>query len=135
PEVSSSNPGDMIASASADHYGRAIRTLHRSGEVDALVVMFAPPLVTRAEDVAEAIRSAAGRFGPRPLPIVTVFMSAHGVPPELRTEDVRIPSYRFPEDAAAALARAAEYGVWRSKPEGRVPSFLDVRTDDALLVV
>src|SRR5205814_80423 len=29
PEASSINPVDMIASASADHYGRAIRTLHR----------------------------------------------------------------------------------------------------------
>jgi acyl-CoA synthetase (NDP forming) len=67
--------------------------------------------------------------------VLTVFLSARGVPPELQAEGLRIPSYAFPEGAAAALGRAAEYGRWRAAPEGRVPEFPDVRTRDAARVI
>jgi acetate---CoA ligase (ADP-forming) len=133
-EASLGNPVDMIASASAGDYGRVIDVVAEHGDVDAVVVIFVPPLVTRAEDVAAAIREAVSRLEGR-LPVLTVFLSARGVPPELQAEGLRIPSYAFPEGAAAALARAAEYGRWRAAPEGRVPEFPDVRTRDAARVI
>jgi acetyl coenzyme A synthetase (ADP forming)-like protein len=129
-EAAVGNPVDMIASASAEDYGRAIEVLAESGAVDALVVIFVPPLVTRAEDVARAIRAAAGKLGDG-LPLLSVFMSAQGVPPELRGEGIRIPSYAFPEEAARALAHAARYGAWIRRPEGIVREFADVRSADA----
>src|SRR6266498_3809255 len=89
PEASVSNPVDMIASATAEDYGRAIGILGAEADVDALIVLFVPPLVTRPEDVAHAIRTAVGAL-PRTLPVLTVFMSAHGVPEELSGETVRI---------------------------------------------
>jgi acyl-CoA synthetase (NDP forming)/GNAT superfamily N-acetyltransferase len=46
-----------------------------------------------------------------------------------------IPSYAYPEAAAHALARAATYGAWRSRPPGRVPELDDVREGDARAVV
>ncbi|HEX9313034.1 MAG TPA: GNAT family N-acetyltransferase, partial [Actinomycetota bacterium] len=134
PEASVSNPVDVIASATAEDYGRAIGILGAEADVDALIVLFVPPLVTRPEDVAHAIRTAVGAL-PRTLPVLTVFMSAHGVPEELSGEAVRIPSYRFPEDAARALARAVQYGTWRIAPEGRVPEFPGLRRDEAAAVV
>jgi len=129
-EASLANPLDMIASASAEDYGRAIAVVGAEGGVDALVVIFVPPLLTRAEDVARAIRTAVGGL-PGAIPVLTVFLSARGVPDELRGEGVRIPSYAFPEDAAHALARAARYGAWRSKPDGSIPEFPGVRRDEA----
>ncbi|HEY4844351.1 MAG TPA: GNAT family N-acetyltransferase [Candidatus Dormibacteraeota bacterium] len=130
PEASVHNPIDMIASATPDDYNRTIRVLAESNAVDAIVVIFIPPLVTRAEEVALAVRDAASQL-PRPMPIVTVFMSARGVPDQLQGPEARIPSYQFPEDAAIALARAAAYGEWRLRPEGHVPAFTDLRTDEA----
>ncbi len=129
-EASVGNPVDMIASATAEDYGRAIETLAASGSVDALIVIFVPPLVTRAEDVARAIRGTAGELDDR-LPLLSVFMSAQGVPPELRGDGVRIPSYAFPEEAARALAHAARYGAWKARPEGTVSEFSDIRSADA----
>src|SRR4030095_11497947 len=41
----------------------------------------------------------------------------------------------FPEQAAIALARASAYGTWRAKPRGLIPSFPDVRVDEAASVV
>jgi acetyl coenzyme A synthetase (ADP forming)-like protein len=133
-EASLANPLDMIASASAEDYGRAIAVIANEGGVDALVVIFVPPLLTRAEDVARAIRTAVGEL-PGTIPVLTVFLSARGVPDELRGEGVRIPSYAFPEDAAHALARAARYGAWRSKPDGTIPEFPGVRRDEAAGVI
>ncbi|HEX9823360.1 MAG TPA: GNAT family N-acetyltransferase, partial [Actinomycetota bacterium] len=132
-EASVGNPVDMIASATSEDYRRAIEIVAGSGDVDAVVVIFIPPLVTRAEDVALAIRSAAESFDGR-LPILTVFMSARGVPDELRAGDVRIPSFGFPEDAARALARVARYGQWLARPEGAVPE-LEVRSDEAAATI
>ena len=53
PEAGLSNPVDMIASASAEHYRRADRGRWPTpSAADALVVIFIPPLVTGPEDVA-----------------------------------------------------------------------------------
>src|SRR4030095_14708334 len=49
--ASASNPVDMIASASADDYRKAIEIVATDNNVDALIVIFTPPLVTRAEEV------------------------------------------------------------------------------------
>ena len=44
PEASVRNPVDMIASATARHYGEVVRALGAAPEVDALIVVFNTPL-------------------------------------------------------------------------------------------
>jgi acetate---CoA ligase (ADP-forming) len=128
--ASTRNPVDMLAGASAEDYRRAIRILSESPDIDALIVIFIPPLVTHAEDVALAIRTATRELA-RSIPLLTVFMSSHGIPAELRRADVRIPSYAFPEDAARALSHAVRYSNWRRRPSGEVPKLVDVHPDEA----
>lgn len=132
--ASASNPVDMIASASADDYHKAIALVAADENVDAVIVIFIPPLVTRTEDVARAIVAAVRALN-RSKPVVTVFLSARDIPEELRSADVRIPTYAFPETAAIALARAARYREWRERPETPVPRFADIRTDEAAGIV
>jgi len=134
PSASASNPVDMIASASADDYRKAIEIVAADDSVDALIVIFTPPLVTRARDVARAIAEAVQSLGGSK-PIMAVFLSAQGTPEELRTADVTIPSYAFPETAAIALARAARYREWRERPETNAPRFDDIRRDEAAAVL
>ena len=129
PEASTVNPVDMIASAGADSYARAIAVLAADATIDALIVIFTPPLVTRATDVARGIRTAVREL-PRSIPVLAVFLSVSGVPAELSDERVRIPSFAYPEDAARALAHALRYARWKSRPEGTIPHF-DVRSDEA----
>ncbi len=50
--ASATNPVDMIASAPAEHYRQAIEIVAKDENIDALIVIFTPPLVTRAQDVA-----------------------------------------------------------------------------------
>jgi acetyl coenzyme A synthetase (ADP forming)-like protein len=133
-EASLTNPVDMIASAPAEHYQQAISVVAEDPNVDALVVLFTPPLVTRAEDVARAIIAGVQSHN-RSKPVVTVFMSARGQPEELKSPEVHIPSYAFPEAAAIALARAARYGQWRERPLTMPVRFEDLRRDEAAAMI
>ena len=120
PEASVKNPVDMIASADAASYEQALRLLLADKNVDAVIVIFVPPLVTGAQEVARSIL-AAGAGSKKP--ILSCFMGSHGVPESLRSlNEGHIPSYAFPEAAARTLARAVHYGVWRGTPAGKVPT-------------
>jgi acetyl coenzyme A synthetase (ADP forming)-like protein len=133
-EASVANPIDMIASATPEQFREAIRLVGDDPGVDALVVIFVPPLVTRPDEVAAAIMEGA-RSLERRLPVLSVFMQAHGVPEALRSAEMRVPSFAFPENAAIALARVARYGEWLSRPALPPASFPDVRPEEAAAVV
>jgi len=126
------NPVDMIASAPAEHYRQAIEIVGRDDTVDSLIVIFTPPLVTRADDVARCIIEAAENINK---PLLTVFLSAHEAPKELRAGAFCIPSYAFPETAAIALSRATRYRQWRDRRETYPARFEDIRTDEAASVI
>lgn len=134
PGASASNPVDMIASASPEHYGRAIEAVLADPNIDALIVIFTPPLVTNAEDVARSIVEAVDRTA-KDKPILAVFLSPNAAPAELRLSNPHIPSFAFPETAAIALARAARYRDWREQPESWPPAFEDLRRDEAAAIV
>jgi acetate---CoA ligase (ADP-forming) len=119
-EAGLSNPIDMIASAKPEDYAKAIALVGTDSNVDAVVVIYIPPLVTRPEEVARAIAEAAAHI-PLHKPIATVFMSSKGAPPILsKGPRGRIPSYSFPENAAIALSAAVRYGQWRDRRRGSV---------------
>ncbi|HEY0810777.1 MAG TPA: GNAT family N-acetyltransferase, partial [Longimicrobiales bacterium] len=52
--ATTTNPVDMIASASIEQYREAVSILLRDPGIDSLVVIFIPPLATRASDIARA---------------------------------------------------------------------------------
>ena len=120
PTASVANPVDIIASATPAQYEHALGTLLRDEHVDAVLVIFIPPLVTRADEVAGAIRRACDRHPGKP--VLAVCMSTAPMPEALAP----ISAYRFPEAAAIALARAAAYAAWRRRPEGHRPHFDDM---------
>ncbi len=115
-----SNPVDLIASAAPEHYGRAIKAVASDTGIDALIVIYIPPLEAAAPAVARQLVDAIAEIDGR-IPVLSCFMSAHGLPDALRAPSAKIPSYRYPEQAAIALARAARYGTWRARPEGDGP--------------
>jgi len=120
PAAGLSNPIDMIASATPDAYARTIEVVGRDPGVDAVVVIYVPPMVTDPESIATAIGRGAGEV-PADKPVLTVFLSARGAPAVLAGGPRGpLPTYAFPENAAAALAAAVRYGRWRARPEGAV---------------
>jgi acetyl coenzyme A synthetase (ADP forming)-like protein len=131
---STGNPVDMLASATGDDYKRAIAILAGCDDVDSVIVIFTPPLVTKSSEVIRAIQSAA-RERPRPIPILSVFMSKQAAPRVIRSGGVGVPHYPFPEEAARALSLAARLGQWRALPDEppAVPEGID--RDRALAVI
>ncbi len=107
--ASAGNPVDMIASATPEHYRRAIETVAADPSVDSVIAIFIPPLVTEPDAVAAAIRAAAASISK---PVIATFLGTQGVRPQLAP----VPSFAFPEAAAAALAHVARYGEWLRRP-------------------
>jgi acetate---CoA ligase (ADP-forming) len=123
-EASIGNPVDVLASASAEDYRRAVRLVLADSGVDSLLVIFIPPLVTDADTVAAAIVAEARESSKT---VLATFMSAKGAPPGLAP----IPCYPFPESAVTALSRAVEYAEWRRRPVPATRELTDLRVDEA----
>ncbi|MGZ4805080.1 MAG: acetate--CoA ligase family protein [Ilumatobacteraceae bacterium] len=118
PEAGVSNPVDMIASATAAQYGQVTCILGAEPDVDAVMVLFNTPLITRSVDVAEELIAARAALADD-IALVGVFMNREGPPATLHAAG--IPSFTAPENAASALARAIAWDDRRRRPEGRVP--------------
>jgi acetyl coenzyme A synthetase (ADP forming)-like protein len=127
------NPVDMLASASASDYARALRILLGDDQIDAIVVLFVPPIVTEATEVAEAIRrTIEGTLKP----VVACLVGTHGIPAALQAlRAAKVPAYAFPERAVLALARAVRYGGWLRRPEGRIPDIAGIAGGRARTVI
>jgi acetyl coenzyme A synthetase (ADP forming)-like protein len=134
PEASTRNPVDMIASATPETFEKAVRIVANDPNVDALIVLYVPPIVTNPLEVAQAIvrgnEAAKADLRARdlpPKPVLSCFLGSHGVPASLQSLQAgHIPSYTFPEAAAIALSHAVKYGIWLEQPDGVTRTFADV---------
>ncbi len=134
PAAAVANPVDMLASAGAAEYERTLPLLGNDPNVDAVVVVHIPLLPSDAEDVAAAIARGAARV-PAAKPVLAVLHSATGAVPTLEAgARGRLPVYRFPENAARALAAAERRGAWLRRPRGRLLE-LDAGSKAALRAV
>ena len=131
-EASARNPVDMIATASAEQYRQTITALAGWDGIDALISIYIKPLLSKPEDIAAAVAEAAGELS-RDIPIQTVFISPLDVVPA--TGSPRLPTYRYPEDAARALGKAVGHVRWRQRPESPPPTFTDLRPDEAAVIL
>ena len=118
-EASVANPIDMLGSAVGETYEQVLPLLLRDQNVDAVIVLFVPPVVAGAEEVADAIARAVEREGSGGKPVLASVISSDGTPARLLSAPVA--SFDFPESAARALGRAAERSDWLRRPQGRIP--------------
>lgn len=112
-EASAGNPVDLLAGADAEVFERVLRIAGSSQEVDMLLVLFIPPIVTDASEVAQAVARAQDELVSA-IPIVAVFMGRNRRPQQLI--DASIPAYAFPEDAAGVLGQVARWAEWCRQP-------------------
>ncbi len=124
PEASLANPVDLIAAGGPQEFDRAAGVLLESGEIDALLAIFVPPVASDTDGVAQRLVAHAENAA---IPMVTCFLGSHGLPEALSTlEGGNVPSYRYPEAAVRALARARDYALWKKRPVEAAPAFQDV---------
>jgi acetyl coenzyme A synthetase (ADP forming)-like protein len=116
-EASVANPIDMLGSATASSYEEALPLVLADRHIDAVIVLFVPPVTATADEVAEAVvRAAQGSEKP----VLAVIIDANGIPPALRSGAVA--AFTYPESAARALGRAVERREWLRRPAGSFPT-------------
>ncbi|MER5182470.1 GNAT family N-acetyltransferase [Streptomyces sp. NPDC002896] len=133
PRADVANPVDLTPVATAAHYRQALDAVLADDDIDAAVVLFMPPLADKPDEVASAILDAAAAAPSKP--VVTSFLGGAGVADLLHRGDLVVPTYTFPEAAAASLGHAAAYQAWRSTPAGVVPDLPGVDIERARSLV
>ncbi|MFF3659357.1 bifunctional acetate--CoA ligase family protein/GNAT family N-acetyltransferase [Streptomyces olivochromogenes] len=129
PRADVTNPIDLTPMATAAHYRQALDAVLADDGIDAAVVLFMPPLADKPDEVAAAILDAAEAAPEKS--VVASFLGGAGVADLLHRGELVVPTYAFPESAAASLGHAAAYQAWRSTPAGVIPDLSEVDTDRA----
>ena len=122
-------PVDTTAAVSPPAFAEALRITATEEGVAALIAV----LVQSASPGLLPVLSAARL----PVPVTAVVLDQPEAVRLLPGDGAgpSVPAYAYPEAAARALARAARYGTWRSRPPGAVPEFTDVRAGQARSIV
>jgi acetate---CoA ligase (ADP-forming) len=129
-EASVANPVDMLGGATGPEYERAIPALLADPNVDALIVLFVPPVVAGADEIAAAVARAVPDEGK---PVLACLIAEDGIPAALR--DGKVAAFDYPESAAFALGAAADRAEWLRRPVGTVPEPIGVDRQAARGVV
>jgi len=112
------NPVDLGSFTEPDAYRQAVEMLMTGGEVDTVLVIFTPPLATRADDVATGIvagtDAAVGRGSTTP--VIATFLGTDAGRSVLRDAPRAIPCFVYPETAMRALAHTVDHARWRGRP-------------------
>jgi len=121
PEASIENPIDQIASADYGSYKKTLELVFRDDNVDCIIVIYVPPLVTNPLEVAKGI--VAAKTGSEK-PILVCFMGSDETVEGIKElERHSIPVYRFPEAAVKSLVSMIRYGGLKERAEGRPVKF------------
>jgi acetyl coenzyme A synthetase (ADP forming)-like protein len=128
-EASTANPVDMLGSATAASYRVVLPAVLADPGIDAVIVLFVPPVAVATVDVGAAISDAVAETETTK-PVLAVILAAEGAPATLR-RSAPVPAFAYPEAAAKALGRAAERADWLRRPAGAVPVLQDVDLEAA----
>ncbi len=123
-------PVDTTDAVGAEAFGEALHVAAAQDNVDAIIA-----LVVRRGPADLIPVLAAGRW---PVPVAAVVLDqpeAIRLLPGPGPGSGSVPAYAYPEAAARALARAARYGSWRSRPAGTVPELANLRVADAQSII
>ncbi len=126
--ASVANPIDIIAGSGPAEYRACLEILCDDPEIDALLVIFIPPLATPTREVAQVLSDVLAARPNLQRPVAAVFFDPYSsvisVPVSEQKDETRpkrsVPVYTFPESAVEALAAAVRYGTWRESPTGSI---------------
>ena len=113
-EASVANPVDMLGSAVGATYEQVLPIVLADPNVDAAIVLFVPPVVAGADEIAAAVGRVAA--GTSKKPVLTSLIAEGELPPM-----AGLTNFAYPESAAHALGLAAARAEWLRRPAGSVP--------------
>ncbi len=117
------NPVDLIGDANEDRYELALQAALADENVDACLVICGPRVLSDQNAIARVVAKSARAEKP----LLACFMALEEIDEVFNIlEEAKVPNYRFPEDAARALAKMAQYETWVHRPRTQFRSFSDI---------
>jgi acyl-CoA synthetase (NDP forming) len=126
------NPIDLVASATPEEYRSVLEIVLADGDIDVVVVTFTPPVPVGADEIAKAVAQASSSSSKA---VLANFIVTEHTLEALRSGPSRVPWFAYPESAARAIARVAQYGEWVKRPEGTEAHFDDLDAQSARRIV
>jgi acetyl coenzyme A synthetase (ADP forming)-like protein len=114
-EASFANPIDMLGSATGATYEQVLPIVLADPGIDAVIVLFVPPVVAGADEVARAVGRAS--TDTKGKPVLTSLIAEGDLPPT-----PGLTNFAYPESAARTLGLAAARAEWLRRPAGSVPA-------------
>jgi acetate---CoA ligase (ADP-forming) len=137
PAASVENPVDMIASASADDFCRAVEILLCAEETDALIILTIDvglaDIGAISRGVCQAVNTARNTSGAGK-PVLTCIIDGDAPANLAANAGDQLPNFTFPESAARVLSKLVQYAEWRARPEGMILDFDDISPQEARAV-
>jgi len=121
PAANTYNPIDVLGDARADRYAVGIEAALKDPNVDGLIVILTPQVMTQIEETAHEVARLARLYDK---PVVGCYMGEAKVSAgiEILTRE-QVPNYPFPERAASALRAMYDYRLWLERPAPEVKQF------------
>ena len=119
--ASAANPIDVLGDALADRYELALHAALNDPNTGGVIVILTPQVMTQIEATARVVGKAAQQHDK---PIMACFMGQATVRPGVDIlNEMKVPNYRVPERAVAALAAMSHYRRWREQPLLQIKRF------------
>jgi acetyl coenzyme A synthetase (ADP forming)-like protein len=130
PNASLKNPVDLIASATSDHYRRAIQVLFQANDIDAVIILYVSitpaETPTIADGILNGIKAARATGSDKPALVCWMVENDRDCSSAFRSE--QIPVYALPETPARVLSKTAAYANWRARALGTMPALSNFDT-------
>lgn len=125
PAANVHNPVDVMGDAGEDRYAVALDAVLADEGVDGAIVVSTPQIMTDLPAIASTVAELAPKHG-KPI-LVSLISTGESMERALsRLAAAHLPHYRFPTDAARALAVMARYAWWVHRPQAKLKTFGDV---------
>jgi acetyl coenzyme A synthetase (ADP forming)-like protein len=134
PMAAVENPIDVIAAGGSDAYGAAVEASLRDKNVDAVIVIFVPPILVDHRAVINAIIEKVEKFQNGKTVLSCLMGSPSGIAGSEDLIQHNIPIYAFPEGAARAIQGMNAYRKRLEQPEGKIIQF-DVDKMKAQIII
>jgi acetyltransferase len=111
------NPIDVLGDALADRYGMAVDIALKDPNVDGVLVILTPQVMTQVVESAQAVCDAVEKNKGCGKPVLGCWMGQAITKAGADLMNAhRIPNYQFPERAAATFKAMSSYRKWRERP-------------------
>ena len=123
--VSVNNPIDLVGDADESRYEAVLQPLVHSDEIDAILVICTPQIMTDMEQTARVVSKYSEEARKQGKTLVTSFV---GFDESMKTalslfDKYDIPNYTFTENAVRALAASMKYSKYKSLPATEIKQY------------